>query len=580
MKKQICLVIALVLSTAFVYAQSVDDGIKFLYYGRNKSAMDVLQKVVASKPKDAYSIYWLGQAMLAQDDIQGAKTLYQNALNSGVNEPWIWIGMGHVQLRDSGDINSAKQKFEQAITSAKGKKGDNPDILNAIGRANADGNSKQGDPVYGVDVLKRAKQINPKNPDIDINLGTCYLKMGSDRGGDAVQAFTDAITIDPKYAAAYTLIGTVYKSQDNKPSMTEWYDKAIAADPTYGPVYLAYFIYYEERDVNKAKQYLDLWTKNSDQDCETRYFTADYLFRAGKYQESLDSAKAMAAGECRNFPRINILFAYNYDRLGDSMQAKNYLDKFFSNISTIKIEPEELSRDYILAGNVYAKTGMADTASSYFQKAIQLDTVKAHKLDYVTTASNLMAKTNNFSLQQYWMNQLVALKGGKLAESDYYNLDKAAIDAKNYTAADSIAQQYITAYPDKPQGYGFRATALKALDADTTKGLAIDAINKYNDFLMKDTAVKDTSINKKLLFNNYYYLLAYYAQYAANKDIPQAIAITDKMMALYTPGSDEYNFANNTKAQLQKALDQSKKKSSPPSKSASEKKKPGSGKSK
>ena len=50
-----------------------------------------------------------------------AKAIYQNALNGGINDPWIWVGMGHVQILENNDVNSAKQKFEQAITATKAK---------------------------------------------------------------------------------------------------------------------------------------------------------------------------------------------------------------------------------------------------------------------------------------------------------------------------------------------------------------------------------------------------------------------------------------------------------------------------
>ena len=185
---------------------------------------------------------------------------------------------------------------KQAITATKGKgrRGtNNPDILTAIGRAMADGSSQQGDPQYGIDKLKEAATLDKTNPAIDILLGICYLKQGSDKGGAAVEAFTDATRRNPQYAEAYFRIGRIYESQNNTQYMNEWFGKAIAADPAYAPVYIEYFNYYKDRDVNAAKEYLDKYVANADQDCATEYFVADYLYRAGKFQESLDKAKSM-----------------------------------------------------------------------------------------------------------------------------------------------------------------------------------------------------------------------------------------------------------------------------------------------
>ena len=571
MKKFFLSVACLALTATLLYSQSVEDGVKLLYYQKNTSAKILLQKVVATNPKDARAIYWLGQAFLGLDDLPGAKALYQKALADGINDPWIWIGMGNVELLDGkGDINAAKQNFEQAITSTKTKKGENPDILNAIGRANAEGSSQQGDVAYGIDVLKRAQSIDAKNPDIDINLGICYLKSGSDQGGNAVQAFDDAIARDPKYAEAYYRVGKVYESQDNKEFMTQWFDKAIGIDPTYGPVYLAYFTYYEERDVNQAKAYLDKWVANSDQDCESSYFVADYYLRAGNYQESLSRAKAMDAGDCKTYPRLNILYAYNYDRMGDSLQAKSYLDKFFATVPADKIQPE----DYVFAGKLYAKIpGNEDTASAYLQKAIDADTVLAHKINYASSAADIMSNTGNLPMQMFWMSKLGALRGGGIGESDYYKLSTAAekqlrtadtaymashdttILMKDYIMADSIDNAYITAFPNKPQGYSFRVISSKIADYDSTKGLAVNAIQQQNDFLSKDTSARA----KKGIFVNDYYLLIYYAQY--DKSIPKidaykkAIDVASQMMALYPDPADENNqFAVKTKTQLEAAV--------------------------
>ena len=103
----------------FVSAQnSVNDGVKFLYYERVTSAKQTLQRAVASNPKDPVAIYWLGQAYMVDGKLDSAKSVYQNALNNGVNEPLIWVGTGHVEISQGGDVNAAKQRFEQAITAS------------------------------------------------------------------------------------------------------------------------------------------------------------------------------------------------------------------------------------------------------------------------------------------------------------------------------------------------------------------------------------------------------------------------------------------------------------------------------
>lgn len=567
MKKTVLTLLAISFTVAVAMAQSVEDGIKFLYYQKNKSAKDALEKVVKDKPKDAYAIYWLGQAYLENDNVAGAKALYQKALTDGINDPWIWVGMGHVETLENADINAVKQRFEQAITATtatKGKNKGNPDplILSAIGRAFADGSSKHGDPQYGIDKLKQAVELDKTATDPYISMGICYLKLGGERGGEAVESFREATVRNPNYAAGYFRIGYIYMSQNNKEAMDDWFGKAITADPAYAPVYFQYFEYYKEKDVNVAKEYLDKYVQYADKDCMTDFFVADYLFRAGKYQESLAKGKAMEAGECKDFPLIQALYAYDYDRLGDSVAAKTAVEKFLSVAPADKIQADH----YMLAAKISSKfPGTEEQVAGYFNKALELDTAKYNKIVIATNAASLLGAKGKYELQLNWLIKAAQLKG-TVGELDYFNLSKAAFSAINtstdtlaidrlYKTGDSIASAYITAFPDKAQGYSYRMFIAKKGDRDTTHGYAVAPIEQYNTFLSKDVVT-----NKKTLFSNYYYLMIYYTQYA--KDIPKAdgykkaIEVADKMIALYPDaGTEENNFATKTKGQLQSALD-------------------------
>jgi hypothetical protein len=239
-----------------------------------------------------------------------------------------------------------------------------------------------------------------------------------------------------------------------------------------------------------------------------------------------------------------VLYAYNYDKLGDSVQAKSYIDKFFAAASPDKIEPT----DYVFAAKLYTKFPGSETqALDYINKAVEVDTVKANQMDYLSSAATMLGNAKKYPEQLAILLKMKSMKD-KLTGTEYYYLAKAAVDAMDCPAADSLSKEYITNYPDQPQGYSLNVAGAKACDVDTTKGLAVEPINNYNAFLMKDPEK-----NKKTIFSNYYYLLVYYAQYA--KQLDSAIAITDQMITLYPDAASEENkFASDTKKQLQTAL--------------------------
>ena len=581
MKKSVALMFAAVFAVQCLTAQ-VAEGIKLLHYEKNKSAKEVLQKNYDANSKDPQAIYWLGQAFLAgngievsKEDVAAAKALYQKGLQELGSDAWLLVGMGHVELREGGDLNSAKQKFEQAITATtetKGKNKGKPNagILTAIGRANADGDSKMGDPVYGIDKLKQAGTLDLTNPDIFIYMGISYQKMGGENGGEAVKAYTEAITRDPKSALAMFRIGKIYQSQNNVELFEQYFDNAKTADPAFPPVYFALYQYYSEKDVTRAKGYLDQYVQSADKDSRNELYQADYLFRAGKYDECLAKAKELdAAVGLKAVPRLGVVYAYNYLRKGDSLTSKKYIEEFLATAPVADIQ----ASDYKLGVEVLTKfPGNENLASSYIEKALAVDTVKANRVAFINTAADMFGKAKSYQAQLKWMKKGMELKGD-LTEFDYYKLTSSAFAAKAYDQVIEYAKPYMAAYPDKPQPYSFFKRATMASGTDTA------AIISNLNYLDSVYAKVDLEKHRKAIFLDEYFKINYYVNlFNEIKKRPdfkvttkgekspaveeflatcqKAIEVADKMLALYpTAGEENNKFATDVKATIQKNID-------------------------
>ncbi len=581
MKKSLALLFAAVFAVMCLTAQ-IADGIKLLNYEKNKSAKELLQKNYNANSKDPQAIYWLGQAFLAgngievtKEEVAAAKALYQKGLQEIGGDAWLLVGMGHVEIREGGDLNAAKQKFEQAITATTETKGKNkgkpnPSILLAIGRANADGDSKMGDPIYGIDKLKQAGAIDLLNPDIYINMGISYQKMGGENGGEAVKAYQEAISRDPKNALAIYRIGKIYQSQNNKELFEQYYDNAKTADPAFPPVYYSLYQYYAEKDVTKAKEYLDQYVNSADKDPRTEIFLADYLFRAGRYDESLAKAKELeAANGLKALPKLGVVFALNYTRKGDSVSAKKYIDEFLATAPEKEIQPA----DYKLGIEIATKfPGSEALASSYVEKALAADTLKANQIAMINSAAELFGKAKAYPEQLKWMKRQMEFKT-TMAESDHYGITAAAFNSKDYAQTIDFAKAYMAAFPQKPQPYSFFKRAAMAISKDTA--LIVGQLN-YLDSVYK---VVDIEKYKKSIFLDEYFKLNYYvglsneikkrADFKVTTDgsktpavieflntCQKVVSITDRMMALYPDTADENNkYAQEVKASIQKAID-------------------------
>lgn len=547
MKKLSTLVLAVLLTGKLLIAQTVDDARKNLYYGRTTSAKQILDKAVAANPKDAQAIYWLGQTFLAMDSVGGARQVYQNALTGGVNDPLVWVGMGHVELL-GGKKDAARQRFEAAITASTKKKKEDINILNAIGRANADGPANTGDPAYAIQILKRAQAIDPNNSDVLTNLGINYLKLGPDQGGNAYEAYTNAIKADPKNARARFRLGKIFQSQGNSEKFLQYFNDAVTTDPAYSPAYLELYYYYADRDVNKARENLEKYIANSDKDCNTQYLLADYLFRSGKYQESLNNAKTMATGACANYPRLKVLFAYNYNRLGDSAQARQNIESYLATADPAKVQPT----DYLFGAAVVRKfEGGADTAVSYLQKALTFDTARSHRIQYMDTIAFLYKQADKPTERLAWLRKSFQLNPNP-SNLDMYNIADAAINAGDTTLADSTSKAYIQKFPDQEYGYVLLTRAAKAADPDSSKGTAFDEVQQYVAFLRSQDSVKNASKIK----SQYYYI----ASVAADKmkDYQKSLDAVNQILAIDPADT----FASQARPVLEKAINPPKSSSS------------------
>ena len=395
MKKLAFLMVGFVLTTtvlAQVAPSAFAEGVKMLNYEKNKSALNFFKEAYDKNPSDGETIFWYGQAMLAQnyngistpESIQKAKDLYQKSLQAKGSDAWLLVGMSHIQSLEGVDANAIKQNLELAITSTLNTKGKykgkpNQDIINAIAYVFAELPISVGDRRYAIDKIKETvSAYDVVSSSLYVNLGINYLKLGGENGGDAVTAFQNATNVDPKNAYAYYRIGKVYQTQNNKESLDEYFNKAIAADPAIAPVYFSLYTYYAEISTSIAKTNLDLFLQYADKDPIFEYFSADYLFRSGQFDQSFEKAKAMeAAGSLTIFPSLAVLLAKNYDKKGDTVTARSYIEPYITNTSPDKL----INTDYELAVKILSKfSGSQASLGVILEKAIASDTSKVNKL--------------------------------------------------------------------------------------------------------------------------------------------------------------------------------------------------------
>jgi len=250
-------------------------------------------------------------------------------------------------------------------------------------------------------------------------------------------------------------------------------------------------------------------------------------------------------------------------------RQKKYIDEFLQTAPAQEIQPS----DYELGIKIATKfPGTEALASSYVEKAVSMDTVKANKISLMSQAATAFGKSKAYKEQLYWLTKAADLKG-KMSESDYYAITAASFNAKEYVQTMNFSKGYMAAFPDKPQPYSFFKRAAMAHSVDSA--LIIVQLN----YLDSVYAAVDKEKNKKNIFVDEYFKLIYYVnRFNEIKKRPdfkvttngqktpaveeflatcqKAIEVTDRMILLYPDAADENNkFAVEQKANIQKNID-------------------------
>lgn len=529
--------IAVLLMAGATYAQSIKEGKDFLYYERFKSAKGVFEKMLAANPKDEQAAYYLGQAEIGLENTAGAKTVYQNFLSANPNSPLVLAGMGHVELLE-GKTQDARSRFETAISLSKGK---SIEVLNAVGFANGNPDSKNGDAGYAIEKLKLATEVKGfKDPEVWANLGDAYRKLTD--GGNAVQSYTKALALDPNYARAIYRTGRVYQTQgvSQEPLYMKYYNETITKDPKYAPVYGTLYNYYYETDVPKAAENLDKWLTYSDDDPKACYYRASMKYAQGLFTDAISKAdECVAAGGANPYPKLFGLKAFAYNRLSDQsfkakdsvkgqeylVNAKNFFEEYLKRQNPENIGPGDYSG---YAGVLLKFPGNEAKAAELVSKAVELDTLVENKVAYLKSIAAAFNSAKNFSEAAKWYSKVVDVKADKASNLDFYNAGYAFYQNNQYDSTIRYFKLYSDKYPKDIFGYYMLGNAYAVVDSNSTQGLAAPYYQKVIEIGEADLTASNV---KPRLLTAYRYFMGY--EYNIKKNKEEALKYADKALGLY-----------------------------------------------
>jgi len=536
-------------------AQTIQEGMKHLYADRKKSAIAVFEKLLATNPNNIQATYWLGQAYFDDDNNAAARQVYEKALATNGSAPLILVGLGHADLLDN-KTNDARQKFEAAITAATTKKGANPIVLTAIGRANVD--AKAGDFNYAIEKLTAAADKGDKNTETLLQLGNAYRKAKpGEGGGQAYQTYLKALQVDPTFAVADLRLAKIFETQRNFELVLQYLNEAITRDPRFTAAYYELFYYYfytakYPEAENQLKKYID--SKTPETDIQDQFLYAQLCWARKDFVCAITKAESViAAMGDKTKPKVFKLLAdANFQKgdmattlkdsinaMKDYVNAKKYIERYF-----VKEKPEEtISKDYQLLANILSKTGgTVDEVYNTYIKGSALDTVLTSKIDFLNQgAEAFKAKGDSISRLREGDLRLAVIKlSPKPSKLDIFNTSLAYFQGKDTARADSVINIYTQNWPDETFGWSLMFQIKRAEDTSMALGLAVPPAIKYLEILEKDTAK-----NKKSILGVAGYLAQYYANIVKDKE--KAIVYLEKMQMLDPTNADVRKYLEDMK---------------------------------
>ncbi len=225
-KITIVLIVAVLIGTGYTY---------FAIYkqpsiGRMTIAeqeIEVLQKRVKKKPRDASARFYLARAYLKNDQHDQAIREMKEVLKiSKKNQNAIYFLAVVYKLKGKDTFKQAKENFEKVIklTDKKQYAGVNANLKGSLYFV---GEMFLEEKKYkkALDYFQRSSKIGNVDSDALRNIGLTY--MGLKDYKNAEKQFKEAVRFVPNYAEVYFDLGELYKTQGKKDKAKQNYQKAI-----------------------------------------------------------------------------------------------------------------------------------------------------------------------------------------------------------------------------------------------------------------------------------------------------------------------------------------------------------------
>lgn len=378
--------------TGLMSAQSMQEGINAVDSQKFEKARQIYSNMAASD-KDGDAYFFIGNTYLTQfePDYEAARAEFQKGLAKNAKSHLNRIGLASIKLA-KGD-KSGISEIQAVVKDSREK---DPEVLYRAAEA-LTLNEKAASPDLAIEYLNKAIEKSKSAPaHYYYTMGDAYwLKKDA---GKAMTAYESALPVAKNKASVYTRMAKLWILAKQWKLAQEKINQAIAADPTYAPIYRLkadYDIIYQ--DYKAAAQDLLNYEKYADRDPVTQLEIVKLYFNTDDYktaQSRLNSVFDSVNDPIKYKLRAYLKFINDSDYTG----AKADLDQFYKVADPSKI----FTADRGLEGLILA--GLAKDTTDSAQKKIMMD----RSAQLIAAAKKADDKTLD------WDAQLARVSGAKV----------------------------------------------------------------------------------------------------------------------------------------------------------------------
>lgn len=519
-------------ATAIVQAQDIDQAKKAVDAEQYEKAKTMLKGIIQANSANGKAAFLLGNIYLKQNIEDSAKIFFQKGLSASDGARFSNIGLGQIDL-ENGNTVAAQAKFDMVMKDMKKK-----DVEEYVYIAQAYMNTSKPDYKSAINLLNKAKLINPNDANVKLALGDAFY--GDKSQNDAYASYRDAYAADNTLIRAKMQLGVLLKGAKAYTEAIKAYDEVIGLNPNYGPVYRelaeTYYLWANNKpstyteNIAKALENYNKYMKLTDYSLASRMRHADFLILAKDYKSLEVEANEMKKLDKVN-PRILRYLGYAAYENGNTDVAISALNEYIAKGTKV------IAGDYyylalakikksVAADGKTVDAALLSEGTADLKKAVQMEMSLANALNEIGK--------NYFGLKLY----------GVAA-----NVFEAAImnpESKNFTE-DNI--YYGLCVYTANRGKDAKSIDRVALqNADKAMDSVIVATPTYQDAFLYKARINNTLGNDEIMAKSYQQFLD-----VLNTKTPEEIA---KAKAKVTEAYNNMasHFANSDKAKAKELL--------------------------